>query len=51
MDAASIAPLGSSCPDEGVDLVDEGDDVAAGADLLVTFLCAPRVTAVAASRR
>ena len=42
--------LGSTGADEGVDLVDEGDDVTAGADLLCDLLQALfEVTAVAAS--
>src|SRR3954451_14413611 len=36
--AAGIAPLRGPRPDEGVDLVDEQDDVAAGADLLEDLL-------------
>ena len=46
--AASIAPSAAPAPDEGVDLVDEQDDVAAGADLLEDLLQALlEVTAVA----
>ena len=46
--AASIAPSAAPAPDQGVDLVDEQDDVAAGADLLEHLLQALlEVTAVA----
>ncbi len=48
--AASIAPSAAPGPDEGVDLVDEQDDVAAGADLLEDLLQPLlEVTAVAAA--
>ena len=38
IDAASMAPSAAPAPDEGVQLVDEQDDVAAGADLLEHLL-------------
>ena len=38
IEAASMAPSAAPAPDEGVDLVDEQDDVAAGADLLEHLL-------------
>src|ERR1700759_4176574 len=47
IEAASIAPLARPRPDEGVDLVDEQDDVAPGTDLLQHLLQALlEVTAV-----
>ena len=38
MEAASMAPSAAPAPDQGVQLVDEQDDVAAGADLLQHLL-------------